>query len=858
MGMGFLTMNKRLQLAVRNAACTSCKLHTQADEVCITGSGPNGARVAVVTKFPDSRLRTEIESYLDEAGIDPSQVMWLSALKCQVWNLDPSKGDQKACAPYLRDELAFVNPDYVLCLGAEAWFAASGWANIMQHRGKLYDVPGGNGVIFPTISPAAVARNPGMRSGFVADLQYFARLIKGIDTEQPPFHTNVGHRTVVASREGLRAALTAVRRAAVVAYDIETTGAAWTDDDAAIVSIALTVCDGDMTTAHTYEIPLFHPESVFRTNWRVVVTWIVRALKRARKRVAHNAKFDTKWLRYFSGIYDLVPTFDTIIALALLDENSPKGLKPASQSILGADPWGIDTRDLLTTPLAEVLEYNGLDTWHTLRLYFHVRDEMHKRPRIARFFQHLMMPAVQELIAVEMRGVYVDQERLTTNWNIVKGKLEDIEDQLWEHIPEDVDDWPDEFFAKRTNQLQVNWNPSNFARWFLFEYLELPVIARGKPKDDGTPGNPSMAEAIMMLLAEMHPVAKLLLDRVEWNKFDTSFFRPWSEQLDADSRIHSTFKPWGTVTGRLSSGKEDAEKITAGSRNRKGVNLQQVPRNKLARGVFGAAPGYVFVEADYSQIELRIAAYLAREDTMLRLYQSGQDIHMAMAMRMTGKPASEVTAEERKRAKAVNFGFLYGMGWRKFIATAWANYGLVVSEEESIAFRKAFFDQFPKLTPWHAKQRRLAYKYGRVETPMGRIRHLPDIYSPDDGVRSEAERQAINSPVQALASDMALLSMVHTARAFRRHELEAYPIGTVHDAVNFEIRIEHAPRALPIIKRTMENLPLERMFGLVIDVPIIADIKVGTHWGGATELSDVTLLERPDDMAGWINEVIAA
>jgi len=854
--------NKRLELAVRNAACDQCKLHTQADEVCITGTGPNSARVAVVTKFPmapESRLRAELESYLDDAGIDHTTVMWLSALKCQVWDMNPSKGDQKACAPYLRAELDFIKPDYVLCLGSEAWFAASGWANITQHRGKLYDIPGGEGVIFPTISPAAVARNPGMRAGFVADLRYFARLIKGEDTEQPPFHNNADRRTVVTSRTGLRAALRAVRDALAVSYDIETTGAAWTDDDAAIVSIAVTVVGGmDMHTAHTYEIPMFHPESVFRDVWRTVVTWIVRALQRPKHRIAHNAKFDTKWLRFFSGIDDFVPTFDTIIALALLDENQPKGLKPASQSILGADPWGIDTRDLLTTPLDEVLEYNGLDTWHTLRLYFHLREQLIERPRTARLFQYLMMPAIQELIGVEMRGVYVDRERLTTNWNIVKGKLEDIEDQLWTHIPEDVDDWPPQFFHKRTNELQVNWNPSNFCRWFLFEHLGLPVLARGKAKEDGRPGDPSMAEALMMVLADMHPVARLLLDRVEWNKFDTSFFRPWSEQLDADSRIHSTFKPWGTVTGRLSSGKEDAEKITAGSRNRKGVNLQQVPRNKLARGVFGAAPGYVFVEADYSQIELRIAAYLAREGTMLRLYQSGQDIHMAMAMRMTGKPASEVTPEERKRAKAVNFGFLYGMGWRKFIATAWANYGLVVSEEESVAFRKAFFDQFPKLLPWHARQRRLAYKYGRVETPMGRVRNLPDIYSPDDGVRAEAERQAINSPVQGFASDMALLSLVHTARAFRRRGIDAHPIGTVHDAVNFEVHRDDAPRALPIIKRTMETLPLERMFGVVLDVPIIADIKVGTHWGGATPLEDLSLLKRPDDLAGWIEEVIAA
>lgn len=856
-------MNKRLRLAVRNAVCTDCKLHAQADDDdrCVTGQGPNGARVVVVTKFPmdaGSRLRKELADYLTEAGLDPESVMWCAALKCRVWDLNPSKGDQKACAPYLRAEFDHIQPDYVLCLGAEAWFAASGWADITKHRGKLFNIPGGDGYLFPTISPAAVARNPGLREGFVADLSYFSRLVHGESSDQPAHHTNTGHQTTVGTKEALRATLTAVERASVVAYDIESTIGEWTDPDAAIVSIALTVAGPDgMDSAHTYKIPLYHPESPFRDAWKTVVKWIVRALRKCPRRVAHNAKFDTKWLRYFSGEHDLVPTFDTIIALSLLNENAPKGLKPSAQTILGADPWGIDTKDLLSTPLDDVLEYNGLDTWHTLRLYYVLKRRLLKQPRLGRLFANLMMPAIQQLVSVEMRGVYVDRDVLMTNWNTVKAKLEDIENQLWSYIPEDVDDWPDAFFAKRTGELQVNWNPSNFSRWFLFEYLGLPVIARGKSKDDGTPGNPSMAEAVMMVLAEQHEVAKLLLERVEWNKFDTSFFRPWSEQVDDQSRIHSTFKPWGTVTGRLSSGKEDAEKITA-ARKTRGVNLQQVPRNKLARGVFGAPPGFVFVEADYSQIELRVAAMLAHEDTMLHLYNTGQDIHRAMAMRMTGKPAVEVTKEERKRAKAVNFGFLYGMGWRKFVMTAWTNYGLKVSEEEAQAFRKAFFDQFPKLIPWHARQRRLANKYGRVETPMGRVRHLPDIYSPDDAVRAEAERQAINSPVQGFASDMALLSLVHTARKFRRHGLEAYPIGAVHDAVNFEVSIKDAPRVLPIIKHTMENLPLERLFNVQMTVPIVADIKVGTHWGGATELEDVTLLSRPDELAEWIGEVVSA
>jgi uracil-DNA glycosylase family 4 len=849
-------MNKRLQLAVRNAVCTDCRLSSEAedDDVCVTGQGPNDATIAIVTKSPvsdKSRMKQELIGYLTKVGIDHTQVMWLSALKCRTWDLQPNKSDQKACASYLRQELAFLNPTHVLCLGSEAWFAASGWADITKNRGKLFDVPGGTGVIYPTISPSAVARNPGLTGGFIADLHNFSRLIQGV-AQDVPFHTNAGRRVTVGSKEALRDTLAAVRASLVVSYDIESTISSVNDSDARVVSIALTVSSTmDMETAVTYEIPLFHPESFLRDKWREALRHIVRAMAGVKHRIAHNAKFDTKWLKYMTGL-PITPTFDTIIALALLDENSPKGLKPAASTLLGADPWGMDTSDLLNEPLDDVLEYNGLDTWHTLRLYFLLRKRLAEQPRLARLFKHLMMPAICELVDVELRGVYVHQDVLAENWREVKYILDRIHQQLQQWIPETN---PFVKVRKRDGVVLhdgVNFNPSNFLRWWLFEHLELPVLARGKTKDDGTPGDPSTAESIMMVLAEQHPAAALLLERVKWNKYDTSFFKPWSEQIDANGRIHSTFKPWGTVTGRLSSGKEDSEKITAKGHQR-GVNLQQVPRGSLTRSVFGAPPGSFFIEADYSQVELRVAALLSRERTMMHLYATGQDIHMAMAMRMTGKPEKYVTKEERKAAKAVNFGFLYGMGWRKFIMTAWSTYGLRVTEEEAIAFRKTFFAQFPMLLPWHAKQRRLAHQFGRVETPMGRVRHLPDIYSPDPGVVAEAERQAINSPVQAFASDMALLALVHTARKFRKYDIQAWPIGTVHDAVNFEVEAKDVHRAVPIIKRTMENLPLERLFGVVVDIPIVADIKVGTRWGSATEIpADIAMSK--DNMQEWIRE----
>lgn len=863
------SMNKTLRLAVRNAVCADCKMcqGVEEEEVCTTGNGPNTARIGIVTTFPlhpRSRLLAELHDFLRAAGIDPDSVMWLSAIKCGSRDLSVTKTVMKACRPYLQKELKFLELDYVLSIGSEALFALTGRTGIMKYRGRT-ETHSSGAVIFPTISPSMLSRNPGLTSGFQADLKYFGNLTRGIDQNDDPWHLPFDDQwTTVDTQDAVRSCVRALQHADVASYDVETVGGSEHLSDARIVSLSITtLTKGE---PHVWAIPLYHPESVWanrtpglwQATWDHIDKWIEilriigDALRRVPKLIAHNAKYDTKWLRHY-GV-KIMPTFCTIVAASLLDENRPKGLKPLALQLLGADPWAIETIGLLTTPLDEVLDYNGLDTWHDMRLYLLFREQLLEEPRLARLFSRLMMPALRELVRVEMRGIYIDQKVMHENWAIVKETLARIEKELEEYLP-DHDDVPARL--KKKGQVKVNYGASNFARWWLFEYLEWPILARGKQKEDGSAGQPSMAEAVLMVMAENDdPVAKLLLERVMWQKFHTAFFTPYSNQITEDSRIHSTFKPWGTVTGRMSSGKEDAEKIT-GTRERnsqKGANLQQVPRNKLVRGIFGAAPGWTFVEADYSQIELRIAAFLANETAMLHLYAMGADVHMAMAMKMTGKPASLVTSEERKKAKAVNFGFLFGMGWNKFITTAYLNYGLHVTESESRAFRTAFFDQFPGLPPWHRKQRALARKYKRVQTPMGRVRHLPDIDSMNEDVRAEAERQAINSPVQAMASDMALLSMVLTARHFRREGIAAYPVGAVHDAVNFEVRNDHVHLALPIIKTIMEDLPLDDMFDCRLTVPIVADLKVGKHWGGATPVPPEMILGSRRGLREWLKE----
>jgi uracil-DNA glycosylase family 4 len=855
-----MKMNPRIQLAVRNADCTACKMHVQADgkDRCVTAEGNHKSKVLIVSKTPmGDRSRKELFTYLDRAGFAPEELVYTGAIKCLVWDLTANKTDQKSCKPYLDAEIEMIKPEWVIALGNEALFAAAGKSGIMKHRGLTYTRKDGVKVV-STIAPSMIYRNPGLKGGFEADLAYFRRLVYGDDVPEGN-EPDPDQYHKVMTKADLKNFINKLGSSGIASIDIESNGFDEFKPDAKMVSLAVTIewddYDEPQPRTDVFAIPLYHPESPWRRVWQRVLQLINAALTSVKKRIAHNGKFDGRWLAEFGCPVDL--TFDTMLAAHLLDENRPKGLKPLARQLLGAEPWAIDTKDLLNEPLDDVLWYNALDTWHTLRIYRLLRKDMMEQPRLAKLFQHIIMPASNTLVGVERIGIYAYRDLIHQRWAESQSELDRVDAQLMEWVP---DKHPFQKEKRRRGghieQIEgINFNPSNFAKWWLFDHLGFPVLARGKEKDNGESGDPSMAEAVMLDLQDKHPhpVIDLMLERTKWQKYTSSFFSAYAEQIDDNDRIHTTFKITGTVTGRLSSGKADADKVTAKVQNR-GVNMQQVPRDKFVRGVFGSQPGWIFCEFDYSQIELRMAAFLAQEPTMLRLYNTGQDIHTTMAMRMTGKPwhgghcdcGGCVTQEERKKAKAVNFGFLYGMGWFKFISTAWANYGVRVTEAEAKAFRRAFFDEFKLLLKWHAGQRAFAHKYGYVLSPLGRKRNLPDIHSRSHDVKAEAERQAINSPVQAFASDMALWSMVLVDRKFKKLGMDARPIGTVHDAVNWEIPRDELGVALPIIKDTMENLPLKKVFDVDLNVPVIADCKLGTHWGGSTEIGAESIYDWDD------------
>lgn len=784
------------QEKIRNSDCELCPLYEEANHVCLMGEGSIESDIVIVGEAPGAQEDEEGRPFVgssgrlltkmlkEVAGIDRKNCYITNVVKCRPpENATPGKKDIKVCVEeYLIKEIERVGPKWVLTLGNSALQGVLGKSGITKHRGNLVRV--GDFAVFPTFHPAAVLRNPRYENELVADLRKFGDLVRGEDNAPK---TTV---KIIRNRRQLKWLGKELFAAKGFTYDIETNFKHYWENDFKIVSISFSFRTGESVV-----VPIHHRESPWKNPaevLRYVGTWMKH---KDAKHVAHNGKFDAQGLKNY-GI-ETNQTFDTMLAAHMLDENRSKGLKNLSQFYLNADSYGLgdELKDAYDLPLRKLALYNGRDTDYTLRLYVKMRQELIDEPRIARVFKHLMMPASNHIVNVERRGVQIDTDRWKARSQIALDNVAKIEAAMLKYVPKHM-----------RGDMNFNSHPK-VAKW-LFDERGYPVL------EETEKGKPSSKESVLLQMQDESREAALLLKHRKWYKYVSTYFKPWMEKSDEKGKIHPQYKLYGTVTGRLSCVEP---------------NLQQVPREPFLRSVLGASPGNVWVEADYSQAELRIAAMLSHETRMIRMFQEGQDIHLNTAAETSGKSRDSITKEERKKAKAVNFGFLYGMMPKKFVLYARDNYGVNVSLPEAERVRERFFQSYPALLPWHARQKRLAHRYKRVSSPIGRVRHLPDIDSHVDGIRMEAERQAINSPVQSLASDWTLLAMILL-------EERGIPVvGLIHDALAFDLPEDKLDWALPIIKETMENLPLKELFDFEVTVPVKVDIKVGKHWSEGEE-----------------------
>jgi uracil-DNA glycosylase family 4 len=789
-------------------SCDRCALAETTRRVCVMGSGDPKSRIMLIGEAPGENEATTgrvfsgragqlLDLRLREAGLDREGVYVTNVVKCRPPdNARPERVNQEACRIYLEREVREVRPRFILLMGNAALQVVARKSGITTKRGVRLDIKDpvyAGAEVMATIHPAYVLRNPGQGSVFAEDIRRFARLIRGQFQVVPIQRKYVG--TVAGLRHVIRLLHDAPAGTAV-AYDVENRGRPWDTEGWDIVCLGISL-DG----ITSYVIPLSHPQSPFKKTWKQLLKHLKSGLEREDlKFVGQNAKHDN--IQLAGAQVFMKHKFDIMLAAHLLDENRPKNLGFLSQALLGADVYKgtveLKPERIMKEPLRKICTYNATDVGYTHQIYPKLRGELLEHPRLTRLFAKLMMPASNVIQEVEWAGTYVDRERLFDRISTLQRFINQRKEVLYEHLPKS---FGSDFNFNSTQQL---------GRW-LFSTKGLGL----SPLELTATGNPSTREAVLLHYHE-HPAVRALLEyRTLQLKWMNTYLSPWSVRLDTRSRLHTVYKLYGTVTGRLSG------------------DLQQVPRDSFVRGVFGAPPGWSFVSADYSQIELRIAAHVSGEKRMRRAFLLGEDLHLLMASQLTGKSKTEVGKEERKRAKAVNFGFLYGMYPKKFQDYAFENYGVTVTMAEAELARQQYFETFPGLLAWHDRQKRIANNHHRVVSPLGRVRHLPDILSGDHGVRMEAERQAINSPVQATATDLMLFSMVQ----LRPHlnPQEAFMVMTLHDGIMFQIKEDRVDYYSPLIQEVMENLPLKKTFGLELEIPIVAEVDVGTHWTGTDD-----------------------
>ena len=400
-------------------------------------------------------------------------------------------------------------------------------------------------------------------------------------------------------------------------------------------------------------------------------------------------------------------------------------------------------------------------------------------------YQDVELPLVQVLKEMEQEGVRVDVDMLRNAEKELTIELNALEQQVY-HL---------------TNKT-FNINSPKQVGEILFDELKLD----SKHKKSKS-GSYSTSEEVLLSIKDKHPVVGLILTYRELKKLISTYIAALPTYINPTTgKIHTTYNQTTTATGRLSSSNP---------------NLQNLPirseRGQLIRRAVIPDEGCMFLSADYSQIELRLMAHFSQDPHLLQAFHSGQDIHAATAAKIFGIPIEQVTKEQRRQAKTANFGIIYG------ISAFGLSQQLDCSRTEAKALIDGYFAAFPGVIDFIERQKELARNTGYAITLFGRKRYLPDILSRNATVRSFAERNAVNSPIQGTAADIIKMAMVTINRRLKEEGLKAKMIMQVHDELNFNVPMDEVERVKQIVVNEMQNV-------VHLSIPLIADCGVGKNW----------------------------
>ncbi len=610
-------------------------------------------------------------------------------------------------------------------------------------------------------------------------------------SNKPVTPTINSHYHTILTQQAFDAWLEKLAHAAVFSIDTETTSLNYMQ--AEIVGISFAVEAGEAAY-----IPLTHdylgvPKQLDRNA-------VLEALKPLLEnpnllKIGQHIKYDSHVFRHY-GIQIQGIAFDTLLESYILDSTATRHDMDSlakrylnRETIHFADVVGRGKKQLTFNQinLEQATQYAAEDADITLQLHQTLYPKLQTYKNLEKVFTDIEMPLVPVLENMEYIGVCIDAEKLFQHSQEMGRRLQALEQEVYAMAGE-------EFNLASTKQLQT----------ILFEKLHLPILKK-TPK-----GQPSTAEEVLQELALDYPLPKLLMEHRSLSKLKSTYTDKLPQQINPRTqRVHTSYHQAVAATGRLSSSDP---------------NLQNIPirteEGRRIRQAFIAPSGYRLLAADYSQIELRIMAHLSNDPGLLYAFSNGLDVHKATAAEVFGIDLEKVTKEQRRSAKAINFGLIYGM----------SAFGLAkqlgVSRTVAQDYIDQYFARYPQVQNYMEQTRQLAHEQGYVETVFGRRLYVAEIRSRNAQRRQYAERTAINAPMQGTAADIIKLAMLAVDGWIKASRLEVKMIMQVHDELVFEIAQSDLIKARENICELMSNV-------VELNVPLLVDSGTGMNWDEA-------------------------
>lgn len=619
------------------------------------------------------------------------------------------------------------------------------------------------------------------------EFKSWLRALKKEDGEEAVTSTKQAYKTITTQKD-LDTLVDKIKHKKAFVFDTETTSLEVMQ--AKLVGISLSYQRDE-----AYYIPLTHQTD----DKQLDLNTVLKTLKplfddQTIKKIGQNLKYDINVLRHYD-VQLKGPLFDTMLASYVLNSTGRHDMDTMAQRFLSLETikyeevCGKGAKQIRFDEVSidKATQYAAEDADITLKLNQYLAPRVKAIPNLSKVFNDIEMPLMPVLADMEYRGVLIDEKILAEQGKVIKKRLEILEHEAFSLAGE-----------------VFNLNSPKQLKAILFDKFNLPIIKK-------TPtGQPSTAEPVLQELAYEFPLPNIILRYRSLSKLVSTYIDALPKCINPDTgRVHTSYNQAITATGRLSSSDP---------------NLQNIPiRTKEGRDVrlaFIAPKGYQLLALDYSQIELRIMAHLSKDKGLLDAFSNGLDIHRATASEVFSVSIDDVTDEQRRRSKAVNFGLIYGM----------SAFGLAkqlgVSRGEAQDYVDLYFSRYPGVLQYMEDTRKQAHDTGYVETLFGRRLYLPDINAKNKMLVMAAERTAINAPMQGTAADIIKKAMIDIHDWIQSTDLDVRMIMQVHDELVFEVKDNDMDEARQIIQLKMEK-------AVKLDVPLSVSVDTGPNWEAA-------------------------